>query len=233
MQMKIPLSLSRCIEWCKGHPLWAAVFGAVAAYWIGFRIYYCSIEGCTHPANWWFHLEDEPQATWLGSLGALTAVWWGFFLFSRDRREKRELARKRAMPVAEALDEELKGVLAHFAQLGAQSPQATSALQLQIKKGSIGAIGIPKLEGASTNLAFLECISGDAADQLFTALHSIRRYNEFAGKQGANSGDAGSAARDLLSQYHNIEREVGEFRAALSKYRVLPQIESQASAGHD
>lgn len=231
--MKIPLSLSRYIEWCKDHPLWASGIGAVAAYWIGFRIYYCSIEGCTHPANWWFHLEDEPQATWLGSLGALTAVWWGFFLFSRDRREKRELARKRAMPVAEALYEELQGVLDHFARLGAESSEATLALQLQIKKGAIGAIGIPNLEGASTNLAFLECISGEDVDQLFTALHSIRRYNEFAGKQGANSGDAESAAGDLLSQYHNIKREVDELRAALSKYQVLPQIESRAPAGHD
>ncbi len=233
MQVRIPLPLSRCYYWCKGHPLWAGGIGVVATYWIGFDIYYCSIEGCTHPANWWFHLSDEPLATWLGSLGALTAVWWGFFLFSRDRREKRELARKRAMPVAVALNEELDGILRDFDRLGVQSPQAAKALQIRMNAGSIEAISIPKLEGASANSTFLESIGGDEVDQLFTLLKSIRRYNDLVSRQGGDVNYGGSTAGDLLNQYETIKSQVGQLGAALAKYRVLPSLDPQPATGED
>lgn len=226
VRLDIRLYLNQCYDWCKSHPIWAVSIAAATIYWIGFRIYYCSIEGCTHPADWWFHLDDEPQAAWLGSLGALAAVWWGFFLFSRDRREKQELARKRVMPVAAALHEELQGVLQYFAALGAQGSQATSAFQVHMQKGSIVAIGVPKLTAAFTNPAFVESIGSDEADQLYTLLESIRRYNEFVGRQATSGSYGGPTAGDFLQQYEVIKCQVDRLRTALSKYRVLPKLES-------
>jgi len=92
------MNLTDGLDWCRRHRRLAGGIAIVALHFIGFRVYYCVAEGCTHPANWWFHLPDESQAAWIEALGALSAVWWGGFLFWTERLEKQAIQRKLAEP---------------------------------------------------------------------------------------------------------------------------------------
>src|SRR5258705_13942583 len=119
-----PTNLTAALGWCRRHFVATTCIAMVAFYFIGFRLYYCVKEGCTHPADWWFHLPAEAQAIWVGSLATVVTVWWAVILFRQDRREKDEVQRTAAQPAVYQLISELEVIQASFNKLPLVHPQA-------------------------------------------------------------------------------------------------------------
>jgi len=185
------VGLTNVLGWCRKHRVLATTIGIVAFYFIGYRFYYCVNEGCTHPADWWFHLGAEGQAAWVGSLGTLVAVWWGFVLFWQERREKRELQRKAAQPVAYQLISELEAIERKINNSGIFHPEAAKILAISTRHGKLNF----DLLNVVTAFALLR---DDEVSALVKLNKSLEDFNGAAQRSGTDMSHAGSTGDDLL-----------------------------------
>jgi hypothetical protein len=115
----------------------------IASYFVAFQFYYCVVEGCTHPANWLFHLPAEAQAAWVGSLGTLVAVWSAFALFWQEANEKREANRKAVQPIAYELLPKLTAIVHKFRRYLTPIPGAEIMLMKCARDGSLDKLTLP------------------------------------------------------------------------------------------
>jgi len=207
------MNLTTLLEWCRRHHLVATCIVVVAVYFIGFRVVYCVIEGCTHPADWLFHLPAEAQAAWVGSLGTLVAVWWGFVLFWQDRREKHEAQRVAAKPAAYSLIKELEAIDDRFKKLGLLHPQAARILATSAKAGRL------RQELVNVDAASYAILRDDEVAGLTQLNGDIEAFNDAVGRYGSDLNYGGSTAEDLLRFAQSVHRHTGGLLSTLrSRY---------------
>jgi hypothetical protein len=213
------MNLTRVLNWCRRHLLVVTCIILVAFYFIGFRIYYCAYEDCTHPANWWFHLPAESQAAWLESLGTLVAVWWGFILFWQERREKREAQRRAAQPAAYLFISEIEPVHDRFKQLTLEHPEAPTLLAIKAKKGELKQ-ALPGMDGT-----FLGMLQDDEAAELSQLNKELIQFNDAVSRCGSDLNYGGTTGDDLLFRAKSIHRLVGVILDTLrSRYAPRPPL---------
>jgi hypothetical protein len=165
-------------EWRRQHPWWTGALAALFIYFASFRLYYCIREGCTHPADWWFHLSEDSRAGWIEAIGTLTAVWWGFALFLREYREKLDRQRREAQPAAYRLIHELTEVQAYFTPLRVEYAESKTIIHHRIKDGELRAVETTGLRATSDSPDFGRTFRSDDVTRLLTLLETIDSYNQ-------------------------------------------------------
>ncbi len=213
-QDDIPMRMSTMLRWCRRHILVATGIAIVAFYFIGFRFYYCAKEGCTHPADWWFHLPAEAQAAWVGSLGTLVAVWWGFVLFWQDRQQKREITRKAARPAVYPLISQIEAIEHRFNNLGLLHSEAAKILAVSAKSGELK----QDLLAVNASLALLQDDDVAALAELNAALEEL---NDAASRCGTDLDYGGTTGEDLLFLAQKVQDCIREALSLLrSRYTI-------------
>jgi hypothetical protein len=217
------------LTWSSRHRLAATCLATVVVYIVGFRVHYCVTDGCTHPADWWFHLRAEAQAAWAGSVGTLVAVWWSFSLFWREREDKRQGRRKAAMAIAHDFITKLQGLRGDFEKLRLEYPdQAPMVVSKAAKRGDL------RYALVDVGPSSLTLLQDDELAGLRGLNKELARLNEAARRSGGDLAPDGPNVKDLLLLAKIVETRIGGVLGLLtSRYYIGDDHQRVLSAEGD
>jgi hypothetical protein len=200
-------------------PRLVACVGAALLYLVAFRVLYCVREGCTHPADWWFHLRAESQAAWAGSLGTAAAVWWGVFLYRAESRSKREIQRRLALPAARRLIGQVQHALKPLIAVPQDQRQAVKYVRIK-RHESIKPADTSELRVVTDKPAFAQTFQADEVGALLDLVEELDHLNREVAEM-ATDPEPDKGASGVVWRVERIRQKAHELLGML-RGRYLP-----------